>query len=67
MLRAALPYGDGAINCSASGCSVAVRWDDGLTDGGSFQSAKTFSSSATVLNKCTETGDRRALIIETRL
>lgn len=67
MLRDALPYGDGAISCSNSGCSVAVRWDDGLTDGGSFQPAKSFSGSTTVLNQCSETGDRRALVIETRL
>lgn len=67
MLRQVLPYGDGAVSCSDSGCSVAVRWDDGLTDGGGFQTAITFGSSSTVINKCTGTGDRRALLIETRL
>lgn len=67
MLREALPYGDGAISCNESGCSVAVRWDDGLTDGGSFQPPKTFSSGGVVLNQCSEVGDRRALIVETRL
>ena len=67
MLRDVLPYGDGAISCSNSGCSVAVRWDDGLTDGGGFQPAKTFSSGTDVLNLCSDSGDRRVLIVETRL
>lgn len=67
MLREALPYGDGAISCSDSGCAVAVRWDDGLTEGGSFQPAKTFSSGTEVLNLCSGGGSRRVLIVETRL
>ncbi len=70
LLREALPYGDGAISCSDSGCSIAVRWDDGLTDGGSFQPAKYFSSDTAKVNKlnqCSESGDRRALVVETRL
>lgn len=70
-LARALPYGDGAVMCSADSCAVAVRWDAQLADGSMIQSEKYFSADTAEndqLNSCDgSTIDRRVLIVETRL